>query len=750
MFKPRPLQEEVLNYSGGWMGVSAVPGSGKTQTLSYLAARLIAEGRIAEDQEVLIVTLVNSAVDNFARRVAAFIAERGLLPHVGYRVRTLHGLAHDIVRERPELANLSGDFAIIDERAAEGILRASVDAWIHSNQEAADLFLDPDRDDFNQRRDRRERWPELVMEIAGAFIKTAKDMQLTPAELRQRLEESGASLPLVEMGAEVYADYQRALAYRGAVDFDDLIRLALQVLLNDPDYLSRLRRRWPYILEDEAQDSSRLQEEILRLLAGEGGNWVRVGDPNQSIYETFTTASPKFLIDFLKREDVESRELPNSGRSTASILRLANFLIDWSRDEHPVEELRGTLTLPYILPTPPGDPQPNPPDDPGAIHLFARKLTPAEELNLVADSLASWIAAHPDGTVAALVPRNDRGAELVEALKARRIPYIEILKSTHSTREAADRLGKVVEYLGEPGAAAKLANALRAWQRPEQEDEVATAAIERGFRLIRKLPRVEDYLWPRPQRDWLEESGLAENDNDVYELLVGFRELVQRWQSASLLPIEQLILTLAQDLFDRPADLAVAHKLAGILRQTSNEHPEWDLTRLSEELLVIARNERKMLGLSDEDTGFDPERHKGKVVVATMHKAKGLEWDRVYLLSVNSYDFPSGQPGDSYIAEKYFVRGHLNLTAETLSQLQALIAGDPAGWNLEEGVATRQARLAYAAERLRLLYVGITRAKKELIVTWNSGQRGDQQPAAPFIALQTFWEKSIHAAAETG
>ena len=73
----------------------------------------------------------------------------------------------------------------------------------------------------------------------------------------------------------------------------------------DRDLLGRLQHQWPYILEDEAQDSSRLQEEILRLLCGEGGNWVRVGDPNQAIYETFTTANPQFLRDFLNKEDVE-------------------------------------------------------------------------------------------------------------------------------------------------------------------------------------------------------------------------------------------------------------------------------------------------------------------------------------------------------------------------------------------------------------------------------------------------------------
>src|SRR5512137_2380047 len=111
MFKPRPGQAEVLTYTGGRMGISAVPGSGKTHTLSCLAAQLVADPSLQEDQEVLIVTLVNSAVLNFSSRIAAFIQEKGLLPNYGYRVRTLHGLAHDIVRERPSLVGLSDQFS---------------------------------------------------------------------------------------------------------------------------------------------------------------------------------------------------------------------------------------------------------------------------------------------------------------------------------------------------------------------------------------------------------------------------------------------------------------------------------------------------------------------------------------------------------------------------------------------------------------------------------------------------------------
>jgi len=737
VFRPRPKQQEVLDYSGGKMGVSAVPGSGKTRILSLLAAQLVASGVLEEEQEVLVVTLVNSAVDNFTSRVAAFVQRRGLLPHLGYRVRTLHGLAHDIVRERPALVGLSDGFQIVDEREADQIRQSAAEAWLRGSPYAADEFLSLDLEEGRRNWVRRAQWPELVNDITGSFVRQAKDLQVTPSELRHSLDGFPYPLPLAEMGWAVYSDYQRALVYRGAVDFDDLIRLALLALKLDPAYLERLRYRWPFILEDEAQDSSHLQEEILRLLVGSNGNWVRVGDPNQAIYETFTTASPHFLRDFLKEPDVEARQLPNSGRSTHSIMNLANYLVDWARERHPVTTVRDALSLPHIEPSPPGDPQPNPPDAPGQVLLVDRKFTPAEELRAVADSLARWLPENQDQTVAVLVPRNERGFEVVSELRKRGLEYVELLRSTRSTRETAAGLGAVLNHLADPPSPVKLANMYRMWRHYTCTEEEADTGVERIARALRRCQQVEDFLWPRAGRDWLKGVELANGPLEARDELVAFRDLVQRWHGAVLLPIDQIILTLAQDLFDEPADLALAHKLAMVLRRVSDSHPDWRLAELTQELAVIARNERRFLGLGGDDTGFDPERYKGRVVVATVHKAKGLEWDRVHLMSVNNYDFPSGLPYDTYISEKWFVRDSLNLEAEALAQLKALLSE---GAVYEEGQATQEARLDYAAERLRLLYVGMTRAKKELIITWNTGRRGDRQPAVPFIALQTFWE----------
>ena len=332
----------------------------------------------------------------------------------------------------------------------------------------------------------------------------------------------------------------------------------------------------------------------------------------------------------------------------------------------------------------------------------------------------------------------------MDELRRKGIPCVDsLLRSTTSTRHSAGALGNILRYLSDPQSSSKLASVYKVWRRGDRDDEALDARTEEVATLLRKIRHLEDFIWPGPSGDWLETAGISGGKPGLYDHLVEFRQLVRRWQGAALLPIDQAILTLAQDLFTEPTDLAVAHKLAAVLRQSSDVHPQWRLPELSDELASVARNERRFLGFSEEDTGFDPDAYRGKVVVGTMHKAKGLEWDRVYLMSANNYDFPSGMPSDTYQPEKWFLRENLNLEAEALSQLDALLTTDEYTW-YEEGRATREARLDYVRERLRLLYVGITRARKDLIITWNTGRRGDQRSALPLIELQSFWEKYLH------
>jgi len=731
-FTPRSAQQKILSYKQGTMGVSAVPGSGKTWTLSLLAAKLIRDQAIAEDQEILVVTLVNSAVHNFSQRIGAFLNDYGLIPSLGYRVRTLHGLAHDIVNERPELAGLDNNFQIIDEREATRIRENAVYSWIKEHSAALDGFLISDLSESRISDLRQNQIPDMLNQIALQFIRTAKNLGLAPPDINQALQDFGARQILIQFGLEVYLDYQKNLAFRGAVDFDDLIIKAHQILNLDQSLLQRLHRRWPYILEDESQDSSLLQQNILSLLARQEDsfNWVRVGDPNQAIYESFTTADPQLLIDFITKAD-HKYVLPNSGRSTVDIIELANSLVDWSINQHPNLNARSALFPNYIAPTPPGDSQPNPPSETGQIHLYQKDLNPEEELHLLAASTAKWLSSHPDSTAAILAPRNERGKKMSALLReSYGIEPVEMLNSSLATRKTIGALANVLSCLIDPVSAKKLSYAFLVYFRDLRSNSELWKNIEMLADLIRSNKSPENYLYPGPGQNWLD--SLPDEYRPLSEYLVEFRSFAIEAQVAAHLPVDQLILTIASEIFSDPASLSLSYRLSAHIKQLSNSHPEWGLPAFLDELRSLARNERRFFAEGDHQL-FNPSDHAGKVVVTTAHKAKGLEWDRVYLMSANNYNFPSGAASDSYISEKWFIRDQLNLPAETIACLESL--ADPKKTLPPEGKASASARDEYIRERLRLFYVSITRAKQDLIITWNTGRHGKSEPSENFLAL---------------
>ena len=731
-FSPRPAQEEILAYREGTMGVSAVPGSGKTWTLSLLAAELIRTKCVTDDQEILVVTLVNSAVHNFSQRISKFLDDYGLVPSLGYRVRTLHGLAHDIVNQRPELAGLDNNFQIIDERESTRIREDAVYSWLKENPAALEEYLKPGLSDSKIADLRKKQIPALLTQISLQFIRTAKNLALIPGDIKYQVKDSNIQAPLVFFALSVYEEYQKNLAFRGAVDFDDLIIKAHQVLTLDNSLLVRLQKMWPYILEDESQDSSLLQQNILDLLARQQDsyNWVRVGDPNQAIYESFTTADPRLLNEFISKADM-SFVLPNSGRSTIDIIHLANTLVDWSINEHPNSSARNALYPNYIKPTPPGDSQPNPQSLPGQIHLYEKELEPEEELHLLAMSVSKWLETHPASTAAILAPRNERGKKMAALLRDEYgVDPVELLNSSLATRKTIGSLSKIISSIINPESAPKLAEAFLVYYRDMRSDPDLWSIFENLASLIGSNKAPEAYLFPAPGKNWL--NSIPENFQSSLIHLQNFKEFIIGIQEAAQLPIDQLILTIASRIFTDPPSLSLSHRLSSHIKQLSNAHPDWELPAFLDELQSLARNERRFYYEGDEQQ-FNPDDHKGKVVVTTAHKAKGLEWDRVYLMSANTYNFPSGIAEDVYISEKWFIRDNLNLPAETLAFLDHISTAEKAA--PIEGSPSATARDEYVRERLRLFYVSITRAKKELIITWNSGRNGTSGPCEALVAL---------------
>jgi DNA helicase II / ATP-dependent DNA helicase PcrA len=449
-------------------------------------------------------------------------------------------------------------------------------------------------------------------------------------------------------------------------------------------------------------------------------------------------------VDFLKESDVASRELPNSGRSARRIIRLANHLIEWVQRDHPVEELRDSLVKPLIRPTDPDDPQPNPPDTPNNIYIDTRRYDSDEEIHKICNNVKNWLSTHPDETAAILVGSNERGGSVADQLRGLGIQPVELLKVSRSTRKTAELLSICLKFLHKPSRRL-LADLFELYYKfTHDEEDQDDSHIQAMSRAILKFDPLEKFLYPTPTQDWHYNSASLALPSDLLAELGDFQIRVERWMAATLLPIDQLILTISQEVFREPSDLALAQKIAAIMERASKVNLNWGLGEFAIELESISKNQSKISGFSDEDLGFDPDVYKGKVLVTTIHKAKGLEWDRVYLLSANNYDFPSLQPYDQYVSEKWFVRDQVNLPAEVTESLQRFALGDPLAFLSQPGIATLEARRKYCAERLRLLFVGITRARKELVITWNTGKRDDLVMSLPVADLADFLKKDMN------
>lgn len=733
----RPHQAKILDYTGGRMAVSAVPGSGKTLTLALLATKLIVEGHIDDEGEVLVVTLQNSAVDNISRRIRRILVEQKL-PPVGYYVCTLHKLASDMLRQRCDLAGVEESFFIVDGAETRRMMHNAAEVWIAGHRAWWLSFL-PEAGE-GQSSYVTDRWREETERIGREVSKLCKHLRLSPEKARQLVEASGGTGGFLEIGIDLYAQYVRYLQARSGLDFDDLIWRAIDALEQDRTFLLNLRRRWSYILEDEAQDSSPLQEDILDRLAGETGNWVRVGDPNQAINSTFTSADPRYFRRFVRQEGVQRMSLPESGRSARPIIALANHLVHWTCDHHPEEKVRAMAFEPQdIRPTGEADPQTNPPD--AECRIYYRENTypdvPAQALD-VARWAARYVQRYPEHSLAILCPAGWQGNEVVKALQAMcpEVPYDDLLRSTPQMRSVAKVLAATCGYLGTPTSSRMLSNLYGVLV---QEGHLGNPATRESLRhqrtLIRSLP-TQNLLFPRivsGLRELLPPRVEMENDDVV--ALEQFADLVSRWVRALSLPIDQLLLTMAQDLFVDETALAICHTIATSLRGTAELHSTWRLPDFASELHEIAANRRVLGGLSLAGAGYKEQ--KGRVVVTTMHKAKGLEWDAVFLICVDNLEFPDTR-SDAFRDELYFMPGRAP-AVEARKYLERLAGTGFAG--SDDNAPVEEARLAYIAERLRLLYVGITRARRDLFFRHSdTNGRRSVRPAMALLELRDAYE----------
>lgn len=702
-----------------------MPGSGKTHTLAALVVDLLRSGAVSPDSEILIVTFTNSAVDNIRARVRRLLAEAGL-PDGGYRVFTLHGLASSILRERPDLAGVAGDYGIDAEISGSASMHEAAHWYIQQNILHWRSFVQ----DLSPAQFAKvdEKWRNETAAIGQAVTSLAKNLRLHSEELRALLRDAdplGQLSPFLYMGAEVYARYEHILRAGGRLDFDDLIWGAIRALESDASFRDRLGARYAYVLEDEAQDSTPLQETILTLLTRGHGNWVRVGDPNQAIMTTFTSSNVRFFREFLARGDVRRLPLSVSGRSAPNIIDLANSLVRWSTQRHPDPQVRARALSDAvsIAPSPPGDSQPNPPNEEPQNVFVRRYADDEEELKATVKNAARYVRLDRSRTCCILVPTNGMGDAVVKELMAEQKDGEKLFQDQLSNRQSVRSVARVFAAVAEfcarptqPAALAALYGALYGHGEAEArligESEPPGAGRSGDLGTLLKSVAVERLLFPRPGEPPVlaEKVRVTEKQRRVMDKL---GVVVARWLRASVLPIDQFLLTVAQDAFTDEGDLALAHSLAVAMRRAASQNPNAGLNEHATQLKEIAENRQKFLSSMLFDPPFEPM--PGVITVTTLHKAKGLEWDGVHIMGVNDAEFPDDVDGAFKGATWYL--GNREPVLEARTQLQVL--ADRTARTIDAEASLRDAHIEYICERMRLLYVGITRARRRLVLAWS-------------------------------
>ncbi|MDA8234777.1 MAG: ATP-dependent helicase [Clostridia bacterium] len=732
MIHLRPGQIEVAQYRGGFMAVPAVPGAGKTTVLAHLAAELISEGR-PQPGKILIVTVMNSAVSNFRSRIGDFLVERGLPRTKGYEVKTLHSLAMTILKEKPEFLMINQGFQVLDEMRQWELLEELADRWLGRNRS---LWIKPIKVKKEDRwyQGAVDKWEQK--DLKGFFreaIGYIKAQGLSPQEVQDMLVELEADSYL-RWAMEMYLVYNQELHRNGWLDFDDLIAQALRLLREDDGVRERLGKRWTYIFEDEAQDSNPLQEEILHLLAGEKGNLVRVGDSNQAIMGTFTSAEPEIFRRFCSRGDVQKESILCSSRSTVQVIELANYLVDWTRGQHPQPQCREALENQLINPVGEGDPFPNPTTD---GYTVAWRKYPDYDSEV--QEVAKWAAQHalksPENTVAVLVPNRFVQADMAEKLVALGAEFEEVGKISDGQAKTIVDVKVVIDYLAEPQKVDGVLKTLRFVLLPDLSEEAwaALGAVFSQYNLEEVLyPQGGDLAWLKLPEELFE----PELWNQFNRALGRLRN----WLDASVtIPPDDLVLFLAEDLELEEEQLAIAHNLSLQIKQAVHLNPSWKLLDIARDLPRMEASLRRFVQVLFDYKGFHPK--PGVISLITSHKSKGLEWDTVFLMSLTGAEYPSTVK-DKFRSECwYLAEDKCNPMAIAKAELKRLLGKGGEERPLEA------AKLDEISERLRLFYVAITRAKKNLLLSYYDRDKFKRQvgPSKALIALGEYIKKEQEA-----
>lgn len=786
---------------GGWESSGQGGGRLSEPESAYLDVGLEAgleiEPGAAGAGQLLLVTFTRSAAANLKTKIRQYLRELGVPPQ-GFMVHTLHGLALTIATRHPELSGLDWErLMLISPSQSNRLVRASVEQWMAAHPRTYQNLLEGrqfDGEETERLRRQSVLRTEVLPELAHTAIHEAKSSGLLPqdlwrlAEQTQRLGSDAPDYYTLAIAAGLYERYQLLLQQRGFIDYDDMILAALRVLEN-----AQVRRLWQAqidaVFEDEAQDSSPLQTRLLQILAAPPDlglhqthhqtdlassslNLVRVGDPNQAINSTFTPADPIFFAQFCEACQAQQRlaEMDQAGRSSPVILQAANFVLDWvnqvyggqnRRPRGPIGEPGEPIHLPFrpqhIHPVSAQDPQPDANPEPEGAGLEIRFPPDVyQSVNLIGQRVAKLLGQEPEARAAVLVRENRQGRFVSELLRHPEQHGIEV-----NLKELGIEVYDVGEHDRHAHVPAEMLAILQFLDRPHSPDLLKAALqilVDRqlvpsqDLNSLISLP--EQFLYPTPLDPALTEPQLQAR-----------RYCVGLLKARVELPHYQLIPFIALTLQYEQSELATADKLAHRLAlQTAQAGLPASLAASLEALQEIVRSERFEPVETDEpDSRYV---RPGQLTIITMHKAKGLDWDFVFLPFLHEHLIPGSLRvlpqaqflGDfnlsevarvqirSYVHQQNRVGSRLDFPAlglanPTASDTQtpgALISNTPVP---DPQTAWNRAAALKIAEEYRLLYVAMTRARRLLWMsaahrapfTWSRPEHLDSRSPCPVL-----------------